>query len=94
MANRRGRPARLIVSPSERATLEQWIRRRSTAQGLALRARIVLACTSASTDVDIARDLHVHRETVGEWRRRFQRARLEGLLDEPRRVPPVASAIA
>jgi len=50
MANRRGRPStRVIVSPSERATLEQWVRRRSTAQGLALRARIVLACGAIRT---------------------------------------------
>ena len=89
MANRRGRPSqRVMVSPSERVTLEQWVRRRSTAQGLALRARIVLACTRDRTDVDIARDLHVHRDTVGTWRRRFQHARLEGLLDEPRPGAP------
>ena len=89
MANRRGRPSsRLVVSPSERATLEQWVRRRSTAQGLALRARIVLACTSERTDVAIARDLQVNRATVGEWRRRFHRARLAGLLDEPRPGAP------
>ena len=89
MANRRGRPSkRVIISPSERATLEQWVRRRSTAQGLALRARIVLACTVDRTDVDIARELRVHRLTVGEWRRRFQRARLDGLLDEPRPGAP------
>jgi len=89
MPNRRGRPSsRLIVSPSERATLEQWVRRRSTAQGLALRARIVLACTSERTDVDIAQELRVNRSTVGEWRRRFHRARLAGLLDEPRPGTP------
>jgi transposase len=55
---------------------------------LALRARIILACTSDHTDVAIARELQVHRDTVGEWRRRFQRARLEGLLDEPRPGAP------
>ena len=89
MANRRGRPStRVIISPSERATVEQWVRRRSTAQGLALRARIVLACTRDRTDVDIARELGVHRLTVGEWRRRFQQTRLEGLLDEPRPGAP------
>jgi transposase len=78
----------VIISPSERATLEQWVHRRSTAQGLALRARIVLACTSDRTDVDIARELRVHRLTVGAWRRRFQGTRLEGLLDEPRPGAP------
>ena len=89
MANRRGRPSgRVLISPSERATLEQWVRRRSTAQGIALRARIVLACAVNRTDVDIARELRVHRLTVGEWRRRFQEARLAGLLDEPRPGAP------
>jgi transposase len=78
----------VIISPSERATLEQWVRRRSTAQGLALRARIVLACAVDRPDVEIARELRVHRLTVGAWRRRFQGARLEGLLDEPRPGAP------
>jgi transposase len=89
MADRRGRPrARVLVSPSERTTLEHWVQRRSTAQGLALRARIVLACTSGRTDVDVARDLRIRRSTVGEWRRRFQRDRLDGWLDEPRPGAP------
>lgn len=35
---------RLELTPAERATLERWTRRGSTAQALALRARIVLAC--------------------------------------------------
>ena len=38
------RLAPLVLSEDERHTLENWVRRRSTAQGLALRARIVLAC--------------------------------------------------
>jgi transposase len=89
MAERRGRPSeRVIVSPSERATLEQWIRRRTTAQGLAQRARIVLACVSGRTDVEIGRELRLHRLTVGCWRRRFQQQRLDGLLDEPRPGTP------
>jgi len=35
-----------VLSEDERRTLENWAKRRKTAQGLALRARIVLACTS------------------------------------------------
>jgi hypothetical protein len=34
----------LVLSQDERRILENWAKRRSTAQGLALRARIVLAC--------------------------------------------------
>ncbi len=86
---RRGRPSdRVVIRPSERTTLEQWIRRRSTAQGLATRARIVLACASDRTDTDVARDLRVTRQTVGRWRRSFQAHRLDGLLDEPRPGAP------
>ena len=89
MPQQRGRPRTyLTVSPSERATLEQWVRRRSTAQGLVLRARIVLACTRDVTDVEVARQLRLDRATVGKWRRRFERARLDGLLDEPRPGAP------
>ena len=51
-------------------------------------ARIVLAATSAPTDVAVARELHLHRLTVGHWRRRFHAARLDGLLDEPRPGAP------
>jgi hypothetical protein len=42
MADNRLEP--LVLTGEERRTLENWVRRRSTAQGLALRARIVLAC--------------------------------------------------
>jgi transposase len=86
---RRGRPTeRIIVSPSERTTLEQWTRRRTTSQGLAQRARIVLACVSGRTDTAIARELRLTRQTVSRWRRRFQSKRLDGLLDEPRPGAP------
>jgi transposase len=90
MANaRRGRPSeRLVISPSERATLEQWTRRRSTAQGLADRARIVLACATGRHDTDVGRELGLTRQTVGRWRRGFQQDRLDGLLDEPRPGAP------
>ena len=39
----------LVLSEDERRILENWARRRSTAQGLALRARIVLACAGGSS---------------------------------------------
>ena len=88
MANRRGRPStHVIISPSERATLEQCVAPPLHAARSGV-ARIVLGCTGDRTDVEIARELRVHRLTVGEWRRRFQAARLDGLLDEPRPWAP------
>lgn len=86
---RRGRPVkRLTISPSERARLENWRRRTKTAQSLALRARIVLLCSSGLTNGAVAHRLNVTRQTVGKWRARFVEDRIDGLLDEPRPGAP------
>lgn len=46
-----GRPkAELVLSESEREQLKALTMRRKTAQALALRARIVLACASCEED--------------------------------------------
>src|SRR6266487_5770706 len=86
---RTGRPTPLVVlTAEERQTLEQWARRPTTAQGLAQRARLVLACASTKTNGAIAATAGVTRQTVGRWRHRFVRKRLPGLLDEPRPGAP------
>jgi transposase len=74
----------LVLTGDERRTLESWVKRRSTAQGLALRARIVLACAQGSSNLAVAARLGVNRKTVIRWRARFLAARLDGLTDEPR----------
>jgi transposase len=74
----------LVLSDDERRTLENWSRRRSTAQGLALRARIVLACADGGSNTAVAARLGVARSTVTTWRARFLARRLDGLHDEPR----------
>src|SRR5499426_3687670 len=86
---RTGRPTPpVVLSAEERQTLEQWARRPTTAQGLAQRARLVLACASNKTNGEIAAAAGVTRQTVGRWRHRFVRKRLPGLLDEPRPGAP------
>ena len=75
----------LVLSDDERRTLENWGRRRSTAQGLAVRARIVLACADGpECNTAVAARLGVNRRTVTVWRARFLARRLDGLHDEPR----------
>jgi transposase len=82
---RLGRPVPpIVLTTDERDTLERWTRRPTTAQALALRARLVLRCAAGETATAIARDLHVTKQTVGKWRGRFVTRRLDGLLDEPR----------
>jgi transposase len=80
-----GRPkAELVLSAEERARLEDLVRRRSTPQALAVRCRIVLACAAGATNREVARQVGVEEHTVGKWRARFVRDRLEGLGDLPR----------
>jgi transposase len=57
---------------------------RSTAQGLALRARIVLARADGGSNVAVAARPRVNYKTVSRWRSRFLRQRLDGLGDDPR----------
>ncbi len=85
----RGRPkAPIAVTAEDRQTLERWTRRRKTAQGLALRSRIVLRCASGVTNTAVAEELQVTNATVGKWRSRFISRGVAGLLDEPRSGAP------
>ena len=79
----------ITLAEADRATLEAWVRRRRTAQALATRARIVLACAEPnSTNGGIAQAVGVSRMTVALWRGRFAERGPDGLLDEPRPGAP------
>ena len=88
MARRGRRLVPLELTAAERETLEQFVRRRKTAQQLALRSRIVLRCAEALANREVAKQLHVHEATVCKWRGRFLEKRLDGLLDDPRPGAP------
>jgi len=86
---RTGRPKKpLTLTEDERRTLEQWARRPKTAQRLALRSRVVLACAEGLPNGTVAARVHMSSNSVGKWRERFCVRRLEGLVDEPRPGAP------
>src|SRR2546430_16692254 len=60
----------LVLSDAERQMLPGWATRRKTAQGLALRARIVLACAEGRGNTAVAARLGISRTTVRKWRGR------------------------
>ncbi len=76
--------AELVLSEDERSALERGARRPKSAQRLALRCRIVLACAAGTSNLEVARELGISRATVGKWRSRFVASRLDGLTDDPR----------
>ena len=85
----RGRPVVAIeLTDAERAELEGLASRRATAQGLAERARVVLACAGGMRNQEVASLLDVCSHTVGKWRRRFAEQRVDGLRDAPRPGAP------
>jgi|SRR6478672_2165630 transposase len=76
--------AQIVLTDDERDELEGWTRRRTSAAGLALRARIVLAAAEGGSNVELADRLELDRSTIRKWRNRFVQFRCDGLLDEPR----------
>lgn len=85
----RGRPKEhLVLSDAEREQLVALTLRRKTAQALALRARIVLACADGADNKVVAVRQRVTPQTVSKWRTRFVEHRLDGLLDAPRTGAP------
>jgi len=86
---RTGRPkAPLVLTGGEHQVLARWARRAKTAQALALRSKIVLACAEGVPNKEVAARFGVTPQMVGKWRARFVAARLEGLADEPRPGQP------
>src|SRR3954447_25711598 len=87
MANVVGRPsAALVLSRDERAS-------EAAGPGPSGGAVIIGAlsgqrCADGIASKSVANELGIHEQTVGKWRRRFLKDRIEGLLDEARPVRP------
>ena len=83
----------VTVSPDQRETLEQLLRTHSTAQQLALRARMIVHAADGVGVRESARELGVWPKTVRYWRKRWRQADdkcsvCERLADTPRSGAP------
>src|SRR3546814_10550211 len=70
------------------AELERLSRSRSGEVRMAERARIVLACLRGKRNDEIADEMGLRPNTVGQWRRRFAQRGIAGLHDAPRSGKP------
>ena len=91
---RTGRPkAELVLTAEEREQLQRWARRAKSAQALALRSKIVLACAEGLDNKTVAAKVGCSQPTVGKWRGRFVEHRLDGLTDEERPGRPTTVTV-
>jgi len=86
MKRKRGRKPyySIELTPEEYNKLEQIIRSGKSSKKRDLRARIILMATCTLSNMAIANDLGIARDTVIHWRKQFVMHRLKGLHDAPR----------
>lgn len=65
------KPPAIVLTADDRQDLEALLRRHTTAQQIALRARIVLAAADGRNNAEIARDFAVSVPTARRWRERW-----------------------
>ena len=75
----------VYASPTEQARLDAVVRRGTTSQKVARRARIVLMLSRQASPMAVARTLLVSRMTVRLWARRFVAAGVPGVLRDATR---------
>jgi transposase len=82
------RAAPLMLPDSDREILEKWVRSSTTKAGLVTRARIVLLAADGVAHAEIARRFSIARQTVINWRSRYESCGVAGLFDEERSGRP------
>jgi len=83
MTMRGPKPPMIELAAPERQELERLVRRHTTPQQFALRARIVLAAADGANNCQIARQLDVSLDMVRRWRERWRALQPASLDDLP-----------
>jgi len=76
------------LTDEEQGAIERLAHSRTAAARLVERARIIWHAAQGATVPTIARQLHVHEQTVRLWLKRFNAAGLTALQDAPRTGRP------
>ena len=76
----------VTVACDEQSHLESIVRAHSTPQALAFRCRLILraAASDRPSNLQVAKEFHGNRHTVGRWRSRSLQDGRSGLQDAPR----------
>ena len=80
------------LARDEKHQLEKIVHAHSSPQAQAFRCRLILRCgrTDRPTNDQVAHEFGCDPGTVGKWRQRFARQRLDGLAARPRSGAPRA----
>jgi Winged helix-turn helix len=93
------RAPQVTLAADEQARLESIVRAHATPQALSLRCQVILraAAPDCPSNLQVAKELHCDRHTVGRWRSRYLVHGLSGLQDaprpgRPRRISPLTTS--
>ena len=78
----------ITLTTEERSQLDRLVRTHTTPKRMAERAQIALWAADGLTNTEIATKLRTRTARVCQWRVRFAKEGLEGLLDQPRSGQP------
>src|SRR5512145_319884 len=80
------RAPQVTFANDEQSQLESIVRAHSTPQALSFRCQLILRAAAADrpSNLQVAKELHCDRHTVGRWRSRYLQDGLRGLQDAPR----------
>jgi transposase-like protein len=81
-------PFTILLASDEKSWLEAVARRYTSPYCDVMRAKVILLAAEGITNKQIGHQLHVPRQIVAKWRKRFFEERLAGLEARPRRGRP------
>lgn len=74
-----GRMLSITVTALQVAQLQRWVKASNTAQGVALRSRIILMTHLGKSSKAIGKMLKVGQPTIRRWKKRFLQSGTDGL---------------